>query len=54
MRRGKQGGYRMIYYVQTPVAIILVTIYSKTEQGDVAPEFIRQVVKEYEANQGTA
>lgn len=51
MRRGKQGGYRMIYYVKTPLMIILVTIYSKTEQGDVAPEFIREVVQQYEASQ---
>ena len=41
----------MIYYVKTPLMIILVTIYSKTEQGDVAPEFIREVVQQYEASQ---
>jgi hypothetical protein len=35
----------MVYYVQTPHAIILITLYSKSDQGDVAPEVIRQIVE---------
>lgn len=45
-RRGKSGGFRVIYYVQLADAIILVTIYSKTEQTDISPENIRQILKE--------
>ncbi len=44
-RRGKSGGYRVIYYVQAVEQIILVTLYSKTEQGDIEPEQIRQIIE---------
>ncbi len=42
--RGKSGGYRIIYYVKTVAEIILVTIYSKTEQADVSAAQIRRIV----------
>lgn len=44
-RRGKSGGYRVIYYVQTIERVTLVTLYSKTEQGDIAPDKIRQIIE---------
>ncbi len=47
-QRGKSGGYRIIYYVQTSNKIILVTIYSKSDQEDVAAEEIRDILKEFE------
>ena len=43
-QRGKSGGFRVIYYVQLADSIILVTIYSKTEQIDICPEEIRRVL----------
>ena len=46
VRRGKSGGYRVIYYVQTPERVILVTIYSKSEQGDVSSAVLRQIIEE--------
>ena len=45
--RGKSGGYRVIYYLKTSSAIILVTIYSKTEQSDVSPAKIRKILAEF-------
>ena len=48
-QRGKSGGYRMIYYLKTPDRVILVTIYSKTDQGDVTAAEIRQILDAYEA-----
>jgi len=45
--RGKSGGYRVIYYLKTTTAIILVTIYSKTEQSDVSPAKIRKIIAEF-------
>lgn len=47
-KRGKSGGYRVIYYLQTSTSIILVTIYSKVEQSDVTAEQIRRIVQEFE------
>jgi hypothetical protein len=45
--KGKSGGYRIIYYVKTDIEIILVTIYSKTEQTDISTKQIRRVVNEF-------
>ena len=45
--RGKRGGYRVIYYLKTASAVILVTIYSKTEQSDITPGKIRQILSEF-------
>jgi mRNA-degrading endonuclease RelE of RelBE toxin-antitoxin system len=42
--RGKRGGYRLLYYLQTPTEIILITIYSKSEQADMSPDEIRQIL----------
>lgn len=47
VKRGKSGGYRVIYYLKTTTAIILVTIYSKTEQSDVSPAKIRKILAEF-------
>jgi len=44
--KGKRGGYRLLYYLQTPAAIILVTIYSKSEQSDVSAGEIRRILRE--------
>ncbi len=49
VKRGKSGGYCVIYYLQTPTDIILVTIYSKTEQADISAAQIRRIVNEFEA-----
>ncbi len=41
MQRGKQGGYRVIYYLRIqPDAIYLLTIYAKAQQEDIRPEEI--------------
>ncbi len=44
--RGKSGGYRVVYYLQTPERVILITIYSKTEQGDVASSRVREIIEQ--------
>ena len=47
--RGKSGGYRLIYYVKSESEVVLVTVYSKTEQADIAPENIRQIILDLDA-----
>jgi mRNA-degrading endonuclease RelE of RelBE toxin-antitoxin system len=42
--KGKSGGYRLIYYVKSETERVLVTVYSKTEQADIAPEEIREII----------
>lgn len=46
LQRGKQGGYRVIYYVKMPTRILLITIYAKTEQSDIEPDEIRRIIEE--------
>lgn len=48
IHKGKRSGYRFVYYVKTETKVILITIYSKTEQGDISPEQIRRILKEYD------
>ncbi len=43
--KGKSGGYRIIYQRTLEGNIVLVTIYSKTEQADIAPHEIRNIIR---------
>lgn len=45
--RGKSGGYRVLYYLKTTTAVILVTIYSKTEQSDISSAKIKKILSEF-------
>ena len=47
-RRGKSGGFRIIYYAQLSDRVILLTIYSKTDQNDISIAEIRDLVTEAE------
>jgi mRNA-degrading endonuclease RelE of RelBE toxin-antitoxin system len=44
-KRGKSGGFRVIYYVQMADSVFLLRIYSKTEQTDIGPDRIRRTLK---------
>lgn len=46
IQKGKRSGYRLIYHLKTSTSIILVTIYSKLDQGDISTEQIRRSLKE--------
>ncbi len=48
VQKGKSGGYRLIYYVKTATGIILLTIYTKSEQADIPADSIRSIIAEYE------
>jgi len=45
-RRGSSGGYRMIYYLQTQDNSVVLTIYSKSEQGDIGTNELRRILME--------
>lgn len=47
-KKGKSGGYRLIYQVVKSSEIVLVTAYSKTEQGDITANEIRRIIEEFE------
>lgn len=48
IQKGKSGGTGLIYYVKTETSIILLTIYTKSEQADVAADIVRGIITEYE------
>lgn len=45
-RRGKSGGYRVIYWLETVDARVLLTIYSKAEQADLSSKQIKRILIE--------
>jgi len=45
-KRGKSGGFRVIYYVETVDNVYLLKVYSKTEQADIQLELVRQIIDE--------
>jgi hypothetical protein len=44
LKKGKRAGYRLIYYLKTPTSIILITIYSKSEQSNISSDKIQEIV----------
>ncbi|WOG26386.1 type II toxin-antitoxin system RelE/ParE family toxin [Endozoicomonas sp. 8E] len=46
-KRGKSVGYRVIYYLKAQKDIILVTLYSKTEQSDIQASEIQNIIDRY-------
>lgn len=48
-KRGKSGGYRVIYYLQTDTDRLLVTIYSKSDQADVTAAELRRIIEAQDA-----
>ena len=43
-RRGKGGGFRVVYYVQFADLVYLVTIYSKTEESDISQSAVDSIL----------
>ncbi|MEA5467912.1 type II toxin-antitoxin system RelE family toxin [Spirulina sp. 06S082] len=48
-KTGKSGGYRVIYYIQSPTGILLLTIYSKSDQSDVSSPAIEDIIRQYQS-----
>jgi mRNA-degrading endonuclease RelE of RelBE toxin-antitoxin system len=47
-RKGKSGGYRVIYYTITPESILLTTIYSKSDRGTISNKDVEDLIEQYE------
>jgi mRNA-degrading endonuclease RelE of RelBE toxin-antitoxin system len=47
-QRGKSGGYRVIYYLQLADHVILLTIYSKSDQTDIPADTIHRLIEDLE------
>jgi mRNA-degrading endonuclease RelE of RelBE toxin-antitoxin system len=44
-KRGKSGGYRLIYYLKTSDRVLLLTIYAKTKQSDITNDEIKRIIE---------
>lgn len=47
-RRGKRGGFRVIFYERDSTLVFLLIVYSKTERSDIPNEVIRRLIDEIE------
>jgi mRNA-degrading endonuclease RelE of RelBE toxin-antitoxin system len=47
IKKGKSAGYRLIYLLESATSILLLTIYSKTEQEDITVNDINSILQEY-------
>jgi mRNA-degrading endonuclease RelE of RelBE toxin-antitoxin system len=47
IRKGQSGGYRVIYYIQAPEAILLTKIYSKSDRANISNEEIEEIIDRY-------
>lgn len=45
-QRGKSGGYRVIYYIQTAERVALLLIYAKVAVENIPLDLIEQAIKE--------
>ncbi len=46
-KRGKSGGFRLIYYMELPVAKFLLTLYSKTDQSNITVAEIQKLIEDH-------
>jgi mRNA-degrading endonuclease RelE of RelBE toxin-antitoxin system len=47
IKKGQSSGYRVIYYIQTPEAILLTNIYSKSDRANISNEEIEGIIEQY-------
>jgi mRNA-degrading endonuclease RelE of RelBE toxin-antitoxin system len=47
-KKGQSSGYRVIYYTITTDAILLTTIYSKSERGNISNREIEELIEQEE------
>lgn len=46
MQKGKSAGYRLVYQIESPLSILLLTIYSKSEKEDISSQEIINILAE--------
>lgn len=51
IQKGKSGGYRLIYFLESETSILLLAIYSKSEQADITVDEIQSILEEFYGNE---
>lgn len=47
IQKGKSAGYRLIYWVESETNVVLLMIYSKSEQEDITTNEINSILAEF-------
>jgi mRNA-degrading endonuclease RelE of RelBE toxin-antitoxin system len=48
IQKGKSAGYRLIYRVESPTSVLLLTIYSKSDRSDITAAELRAIAAEFD------
>ncbi|MBN3960402.1 type II toxin-antitoxin system RelE/ParE family toxin [Nostoc sp. NMS8] len=52
IQKGKSAGYRLIYQLESPTSILLLTIYSKSDREDIGVNEIREILADFDSGEG--
>jgi mRNA-degrading endonuclease RelE of RelBE toxin-antitoxin system len=47
IQKGKSAGYRLIYQIESPTSILLLTIYSKSDRSDITAAELLSIAAEF-------
>ncbi len=47
IQKGKSAGYRLIYQLESPTSVLLLTIYSKSDREDIGVNEIQDILSEF-------
>jgi mRNA-degrading endonuclease RelE of RelBE toxin-antitoxin system len=50
INKGKSGGYRLIYQIESETSVLLLTIYSKSDRSDISANEIYEIHGEFYQN----
>ena len=50
LQKGKSSGYRLIYQVESPTSVLLLTIYSKSDRSDITATELRSISAEFDSD----
>lgn len=49
IKKGKSGGYRLIYWQVSKELVVLLDIYSKSDRADIDAASIHRIIEQFEA-----
>lgn len=50
VKKGKSGGYRLIYQLRSPDSILILTLYSKSDVDTVTAQSLTDIISEHQSN----
>lgn len=48
IQKGKRADYRLIYQLESPTSVLLLTIYSKSDRSDISAGELREIAAEFD------